>query len=260
MLGASNVQLGLRWIAPAAAARVRTPFDLVVAAGHGRSYGTTSRFLARELPSIRECGLWSALEELAPRECVAVIGDAGNDLMYGARVEELAAWISDCAARLRERGARLTFVGLPSRRLERVTPLEFALVSRVFFPFHRRREFAATLADARELDGRVRELAQGARFVEPDDAWYGLDPIHVRRSARASAWSAILDVACGASSGVASREQDDVALRAPGALASHAEFAAAARVLPQRRALFGRWKEHAQPQLWASDGTAVWAF
>jgi hypothetical protein len=35
-------------------------------------------------------------------------------------------------------------------------------------------------------------LAHGARLVEPSPSWYGMDPIHVRRSMRHEAWKHIL--------------------------------------------------------------------
>ncbi|MBK7641467.1 MAG: hypothetical protein IPJ19_00210 [Planctomycetes bacterium] len=53
MIGASNAWMAL----PKVLRALDGPRDVFVAAGHGRSYGHSSRYLARELPSILECGL-----------------------------------------------------------------------------------------------------------------------------------------------------------------------------------------------------------
>ena len=50
------------------------------------------------------------------------------------------------------------------------------------------------LESARELNERLRRLGleHGARLVEPSPSWYGMDPIHMRRSMRRQAWNEIL--------------------------------------------------------------------
>ena len=50
------------------------------------------------------------------------------------------------------------------------------------------------LESARELNESLRRLGleHGARLVEPSPSWYGMDPIHVRRSRRRQAWNEIL--------------------------------------------------------------------
>jgi hypothetical protein len=50
------------------------------------------------------------------------------------------------------------------------------------------------LESARELNERLRQQghALGVRLVEPPPSWYGIDPIHVRRSLRHEAWDRIL--------------------------------------------------------------------
>ncbi|MBI5363065.1 MAG: hypothetical protein HZA53_07780 [Planctomycetes bacterium] len=243
LLGASNVELALPHVVEALARRVDGPFELFAAIGHGRSYGTSSRYLARELPSIEASGLWRALEGTRGTQHLAVVADVGNDLMYGASAPTIAGWIAGCLARLDALGARRVVVGLPRRRLERVTPLGFALLSTLVFPFHRRREFAATRAEARALDDRLRVLAREGAFVEPPLDWFGLDPIHVRRSMRARAFSAIAEPL-----GPELRPRWELSVAERRALAGfHAE----------RRALFGRPRVHAQPQLILRDGSSL---
>lgn len=243
LLGASNLELALPHVVAELARRLPGPFDLHAAIGHGRSYGATSRYLARELPAILDCGLWRALEPARGRPCFAIVADVGNDLMYGASAERVAGWVAAAIARLDALGARRVVVGLPRARLERVTPVGFALLSRLVFPFHPRRDFAATRAAAFELDDRLRELARGDAFVEPPLGWFGLDPIHVRRSQRGTAWASIVD-GLGAGAGGDRR-------------LTRSELRALARYRAERRALFGRWRTHAQPQVVLGDASSL---
>lgn len=244
--GASNVALALPHVVSAFAERVRAPFDLVLAHGHGRSYGVRSRFLARDLPSIRECGLWSALDNARGRPMVAVLADIGNDIVYGSPAELVARWASETRARLVALGARVTLVGVPRARLERVTPFGFFVLRSVFFPRHRITHRAARAA-AFELDARLTELGRGSPYVVPPSDWYGLDPIHVRRGARRNAWRAIARAAWPAPAD-ASHEPRPLA---------RAELRALARMCAEHRTLFGRAEEHAQPAVRLADGSTV---
>lgn len=241
LLGASNVALALPSVVEALGRRVDGPFDVFAAIGHGRSFGSTSRYLARTLPSIAESGLWSALERTRPRSLRALVVDAGNDLMYGVDAARVTQWVATSVAQLERLGAEVAIVGLPRARLERVTPFGFALLSAIVFPSHPRRAFETTRAEARALDEGLRALAGARPFVEPPLAWYGLDPIHVRRGARAAAWETI-----AASFGPALRPAGRLGVRDRRALLSaHAE----------RRAVFGRWTRTPQPAVVLSDGS-----
>src|SRR6185295_11056994 len=51
VIGASNASMAL----PRVLRTLEPPLELLVAAGHGRSYGSWSRYFARELPPILEC-------------------------------------------------------------------------------------------------------------------------------------------------------------------------------------------------------------
>ncbi|MBK7874645.1 MAG: hypothetical protein IPJ77_02665 [Planctomycetes bacterium] len=246
LLGASNFELALPDVVEALGRRVDGPFDVLAAIGHGRSYGTTSRYLARELPSIAESGLWGALDAMRPRTLRALVADAGNDLMYGVDAARVTQWIATSVAQLDRLGAEVAIVGLPRARLERVTPFGFALLSTLVFPFHPRRALEATRAEARALDEGLRALAGERPFVEPPLEWYGLDPIHVRPRARAAAWETI-----AASFGPPRRPGWRLAGRERRALrAAHAE----------RRALFGTWRRTPQPSVRLDDGSTFAAY
>ncbi len=62
LIGASNVTKSLSVIIDIAHQLLGKPLDIFTALGLGRSYGLFSRILGRGLPSIRDCGLWDALQ------------------------------------------------------------------------------------------------------------------------------------------------------------------------------------------------------
>jgi len=62
LLGASNLTVSLRLVIQLLQRRIGGPSDVLVAAGHGRSYGEFSQVMFRELPGITSSGLWKRLE------------------------------------------------------------------------------------------------------------------------------------------------------------------------------------------------------
>lgn len=185
--------MGFPWVLPRL--RAGGPVEVLAALGHGRSYGTWSRLLwVRQLPGIAGCGLWTDLDRRAPLPTLALITDVGNDLLYGAPVPEIAGWVEACLERLRERQVEAILTLLPMSSLENVSAFRYHLVRTILFPGRRAASWDAMLDRVRELNERLRRLghAHGARLVEPSPSWYGIDPIHVRRSMRETAWSQIL--------------------------------------------------------------------
>lgn len=195
LLGASNLRISLPLVLDRVRGRAGGPIEALAACGHGRSYGTWSRFLfVRHLPGIARCGLWRELAERPPLPTLALLTDAGNDLLYGARVEEIAGWVEACLDRLGAQGqAEIVMTLLPLARLERLSGRQVRLAAALLFP-GRPAPWPALLDRARELDERLRRLGRerGARLVEPAAGWYGLDPIHLRRRVRREAWAQIL--------------------------------------------------------------------
>lgn len=192
LLGASNLRISLPTVVGrVAAAGAR---EIFVACGHGRSYGQPSSFLRlRKLPGILRCGLWKALQAAPPGPTRALLTDIGNDLIYGAAVDDIAAWLAECLARLAALGAEVVVTPLALGRLEKLTPLSFRIAQKVMFP-GRELPLPELLGRAHELDACLRRLAgeQGATLVEQPTDWYGLDPIHFRRGKRRQAWERIL--------------------------------------------------------------------
>jgi hypothetical protein len=190
LLGASNLRVALPLVVDLLRRRAGGPVEALAACGHGRSYGTWSRFLfVRRLPGIAGCGLWPALEARPPLPTLALLTDVGNDLVYGADVDAIARWVEVCLDRLARQQARVVLTLLPLARLERLAPWEVRLAVSLLFP-GRQAPWPALLERARELDERLRRLGaeRGALLVEPEASWYGIDPIHLRRSRRREVW------------------------------------------------------------------------
>jgi hypothetical protein len=198
LLGASNLKVSLPWILDRVRRRAGGPVETLAACGHGRSYGAWSRFLfGRRLPGIAGCGLWRELGRRPPLPTFALVTDVGNDLAYGAGVAATAGWVEACLDRLAapqaEAEAEIVMTLLPLARLERLSGLQVRLAAALLFP-GREVAWPALLDQARDLDERLRRLGRerGARLVEPAADWYGLDPIHLRRSRRREVWSQIV--------------------------------------------------------------------
>lgn len=194
LLGASNLILGLPTVLSTARLLLgRSPVEVLVAAGHGRSYGQWSRVLLRGLPGILDCGLWPAAARPARGETYALVTDIGNDLAYGVSPAELAAWVSACVARLRALDADIVLTRPPVARLASLTPWRYRLFRSLFFP-RCRLSLPVMLDRVDDVNQRLAVLASQTRInlVEPWPAWYGADPIHIRRRARADAWHEIL--------------------------------------------------------------------
>lgn len=199
LLGASNLRISLPFILERLRRRAGGPVEVLAACGHGRSYGTWSRFLGvRRLPGITGSGLWRELGRRPPLPTFALVADAGNDLVYGAGVAQTAAWVEGCLDRLTSPGTEIVITLLPLARLERLSSLQVRLAVSLLFP-GRDAPWPALLEQARELNERLRRIGRerGARLVAPEAEWYGVDPIHPRRSRRREIWNRAIPVGLG---------------------------------------------------------------
>lgn len=249
LLGASNVKLALSTVVGLLEARGQAPLEILAACGHGRSYGSSTRVLGVEMPSIGSCGLWRALAERPPRATVAMLADAGNDIMYGASAQEIAAWIERDVDRLRAIGARPLLVRIPLVTIEQLSPWRYEIVRSILFPTRRISLDAARRA-VRELDQRLVEIGtrRDLSMVEPAAAWYGFDPIHIRGSRRASVWSEIV-----------AKLFDGAESRAPAELLG-TDRRALARARAESRRVFGTARSRAQPAARLASGTTISLF
>jgi hypothetical protein len=246
LLGASNLTRG---IAPAVESACRLwggPLDILAAYGHGRSYGLRKGVLGRALPGISECGLWQALERRPPAPTAALLTDVGNDLLYGVPVPQIVGWVEACVERLQRVGARIVLTPLPLCSVATLSPARFVFLRSVLFPGCRL-SHAMLLEQAGELDRRLRALARekDLRLAECRLQWYGLDPIHIRRSRLAGAWHEILS------------QWSDAPLPSAGSRSPWRRWLYLQLLAPERRWLFGRERWQTQPAGVLEDGTTL---
>jgi hypothetical protein len=246
VLGASNLARGLPLVVALEEARAGGPLQVYAADGYGRSYGGPSLALGRTLPGILECGLWEALARETPAVTRAIVADVGNDIVYGAENERIRGWVEECLVRLRAIGASVVLGDLPVASLQRLSAWRFELFRRALVPSCRH-SLPEVVRRAVELSADLRALAagHGTRFVSLPGEWYGFDPIHFRRRVRRHAWRTIL----GEDTAVPRRRG-----RGPRALADEMRIHAA---VPERRWLFGRVQERAQPSVVLASGTTL---
>ena len=193
LLGASNLARGISTVAGTAQALIGSPLEFFIAMGHGRSYGRASRVLGRTLPGIDECGLWDALGDAVATQTYALITDIGNDIVYGYDVQMIAAWIEQCLKRLQVLGARTIITRLPVESIESLSNLRYRVAKAILFPGRR-----LSLDEAKQrigrLDTTIGDLAPqyGATLVDLPGEWYGMDPVHIKRSQYSTAFAQIM--------------------------------------------------------------------
>ena len=240
LLGASNLTMGFPRIRHALETAWPEPLELLAALGHGRSFGMWSRILHRELPGIVQCSLWEALQsgDSEPTETLALVTDVGNDLLYGASVEQIVEWVGTCLERLREHKAAVVLTRLPMGSVQKLSAWRYYATKALFFPTSRV-SWEAIQQRAAELDERLEELGReySCRLIEQPGEWYSLDPIHFRLTRRAEAWRTIL-------SGWPSFP-NEVALSGP-PLRLRLEYAP---MQPAERRVWGRPRQRRQPVL-----------
>jgi hypothetical protein len=193
LIGASNLTLGWHSLLRQLRSACHGPLDVHVVAGMGRSYIKPARFAHRLLPAILDCGLWNAVPttEAPPR---VLITDVGNDLAYGFQPEQIMESVEACIARIRAwRADAISVLTLPPlASLQSLGPARFRAARTLLFPGSR-----LLLPDVLRLATSLAELLRnvGLKYsmstITPPAAWYGLDPIHIRRSSRATAFASM---------------------------------------------------------------------
>jgi hypothetical protein len=192
-LGASNLTRGFQTIVSAARSIWGPDVEVLAALGHGRSYGTPSRFLFRTLPGILKSGLWAELERRPQVVTRALVTDVGNDILYGFSVERTLGWVEEVLIRLGRVTKDIVLTDLPLASVYRQSHIKFLAFRSMLVPSCR-----LTLAQVVDRAERVNEglgelsAAYDAKLFHLDPTWYGFDPIHVRPSRWRSAWQQIL--------------------------------------------------------------------
>jgi hypothetical protein len=194
LIGASNLTKGFGTVLDATTAIWGARLEVLVASGHGRSYGAQTRVIVRELPGILQCGLWPHLDRLPPAPTAALVTDIGNDLLYEQPVDRIAGWVEECLDRLAARGAQTIVTLLPLENLPNLSRAKFHFFRALFVP-RSRLSLEAAIERASQLDQHVERLAAERGFVtvRPRRDWYAVDPIHIHFAAQRRAWGEILD-------------------------------------------------------------------
>lgn len=193
LLGASNLTRSFSSIVSTLRRTWGMPLEIMAALGHGRSYGQDSTFLGRKIPGIFPCALWHDLQCRPPLPTVALMTDIGNDLMYGVPVSELLEWIAACLDRLASVGASTVVTQLPLESIARLSEARFRFFRRLFFPNN-----ALTLTEARSLarlfNEQLVQLGDSRKIpiIPVSSAWFGVDPIHLKRRKWHEAWPTLL--------------------------------------------------------------------
>lgn len=199
-LGASNLSRGLSRLLQASRCCSSSAFDLVVAAGHGRSYGANSRIWNRNLPSILESGLWRSIDKMLRRDVfgnsprLAVITDIGNDLLYGFSIEQIATWLEEVIHRLHLQQFNIVITKLPIESIQSVGPRRFRLLKTFFVPGCRQ-SLEEIKEQSRQMNNSIVRLAKKYQLsiIEQPGFWYGLDAIHIRRSCLDDLWQRVVE-------------------------------------------------------------------
>jgi hypothetical protein len=246
LLGASNLTRGVSTIVRLAQLSFGGPLEVLAALGHGRSYGMTSRVLVRELPSIERCGIWQTLEAAPSLPTSALITDIGNDVFYGASVDEILGWVEQSLDRLAAYDARVVMTLLPTDNAERISAWRFRLMRRVMFRSCTL-ELDEVKAITHEINARLRAVARDRRIalVAQRADWYGFDPLHIRLARWPRAWSEVLSTWNSAA--------EKNFLPEP----SLARWLYLRSLPPLERTILGRVRRAAQPAGRLADGTTI---
>ena len=199
ILGASNVTRGLSTVIETLRIVLGSPLEIIAAIGHGRSYGMSSKVLVRTLPGILHSGLWDTLasshQSHPELPTFALITDIGNDIMYGASPHQIIQWVEECIDRLRRivPQVQIAMTATPMEGIRTLKPWKYAVVKSMLFP-SRKLTFEQAIARAVELHDGLIALAdrRNVKRVDPSPEWYGFDPIHIRRTYWAAAWTRFL--------------------------------------------------------------------
>ncbi|HWB19782.1 MAG TPA: hypothetical protein VG711_05740 [Phycisphaerales bacterium] len=197
LLGASNLAIGLPHVLSAARSIIAGPMDVFAAVGRGRSLGTWSSVFGRSIPGMLQSRLWELL--VADRahqfagETFALLTDVGNDILYNVPPVQIIEWTSELIRRLHSLNAKIILALPPIDRINRLNPATFLLVRTLIYP-RRNINFKTAISHANQIFNELQKLAdrEHVHTVIPSPDWYGIDPVHIRRSLRARAWQNIL--------------------------------------------------------------------
>jgi hypothetical protein len=158
-----------------------------------------SSVLGRRLPSITDCGFWETEFDppLSESPTRTILTDVGNDIFYGADASDIGEWVETTLNRVLQISPNVAMTQLPMQSLRCLTERRYRFFRRILFP-----RCQLSLAEAMQVGDAVNQnleslsRATAAALIEPPQAWYGIDPIHVRKRFRPQAWSEFLAATC----------------------------------------------------------------
>jgi hypothetical protein len=246
LLGASNLTRAFPTVVATARHTWGEPVEIMAAMGHGRSYGQHTTVFGRKISGIFPCALWQDLQTRPPLPTAALVTDIGNDLLYGVPPAQLLDWVGRCLDQLQQAAASTVITQMPIGSVEGLNEARFRFFRQLFFPRSR-----LTLADAkamvREFNEHLSRLGDSKNIpvIPVSTAWYGFDPIHLKRRVLRQAWPELLAAWRGA-------QEPVVVARSP--LRTIAYLASRA---PCEQSWFGFRRRAAQPSGRLVDGTTI---
>ena len=242
-LGASNLARGFGTVVSTVRANWGPEVQILGAFGYGRSYGTSSRVVFRSLPGILESGLWETLESLPQVPTRVLITDVGNDVLYGFSAKTILTWVEEALNRVLPMTQDITLTGLPLENLRKLSKPKYLLFRTILFP-KCRISLDQLLKSAEKLNAGLEALSinNSARFIIPNPAWYGVDPIHIRQPFWSMAWMEML----------AANPATPIKPLADGFRLK--------LIAPERRWIFGIEQISRQSGISLSSGVRVWLF
>ncbi len=193
LLGASNLTRGIATVVRLSRGMLEPPLEIMAAFGHGRSYGMESSVMGRTLPPLNSCGLWRDLEQRPASETWGLVTDIGNDILYGASVEQISSWVDDCVSRLVRHAQRVVITELPMESICSLSIARFNLMRKILFP-RSRMSLENAIEQVQKVNQSVKEIADHHRasLIRQRSSWFGFDPIHILPRHWHSAWQEIL--------------------------------------------------------------------
>lgn len=187
LLGASNLTMSLYTIIDLLQQRVGGPSDVLIAAGHGRSYGKPSQIIFRELPGIISSGLWNQLDRAEVRPTYALLTDIGNDIPYGYTAQQILDWVNWCVSRLQRQAVHVVVTNIPIASIESISEWRYKMLRPFLFP-NCRLSRSEIIERARVVHQGLVEMAVSKRLelLELSPDWLGADAIHVRIGKRSA--------------------------------------------------------------------------
>src|SRR5215207_9462542 len=150
LLGASNLTRSFPTVVATLRQTWSEPIEIMVAMGHGRSYGQDSSVLGKKISGIFPCALWQDLQDRQPLPTAALVTDIGNDMLYGVSPEQMLEWVERCLDRIADLNATTLVTQMPVGSIERLGERRFQFFRRMFFPRSK-----LTLPDARVLVSEI---------------------------------------------------------------------------------------------------------